>query len=147
MSSEDIPEDNEYLEAQEEITKKAENPSASDPFYVKRDINVRVGAVVASALLGGIIFGLMAAPGEFSSTFLSGVILAGTVGWLGFTRTGATFWKGTMKIIKGASQQQEQKPSSSEPTRICSNCGWRNPEENNYCHDCGKELDRDGAST
>lgn len=32
------------------------------------------------------------------------------------------------------------KTNSSEPTKICSSCGWKNPKSNSYCHDCGSEL-------
>lgn len=38
-------------------------------------------------------------------------------------------------------QQQVGGQSSSQPTQICSECGWKNPKKNNYCHDCGSELD------
>ncbi|WP_148290967.1 zinc ribbon domain-containing protein [Halorhabdus tiamatea] len=44
--------------------------------------------------------------------------------------------------FKDISEGLEQAQSSSKPNqkKICQNCGWQNPKDNNYCHDCGEEL-------
>ena len=36
--------------------------------------------------------------------------------------------------------EQQQSSSKSDQKKICQNCGWQNPKDNNYCHDCGGEL-------
>jgi len=36
------------------------------------------------------------------------------------------------------SQQQEQQSGTSK--QVCSECGWQNPRQNQYCHDCGVQL-------
>jgi len=49
----------------------------------------------------------------------------------------------TIDLDPGNQQQQQQRVGgkTSKPTKLCSECGWKNPKGNNYCHDCGKELD------
>lgn len=36
--------------------------------------------------------------------------------------------------------QAQQSSAQSKPKRICSECGWQNPQENTFCHDCGSKL-------
>jgi hypothetical protein len=38
-------------------------------------------------------------------------------------------------------QQQMRVGSNSEPTKICSECGWKNSKSNQYCNDCGFSFD------
>jgi hypothetical protein len=33
--------------------------------------------------------------------------------------------------------------SCEESARVCSECGWQNPAQNAYCHDCGSQLETD----
>lgn len=54
-----------------------------------------------------------------------------------FTESGQEFLK---EISESMENQQQQQQNSSKNKQICSNCGWRNPPSNNYCHDCGTDL-------
>ena len=36
--------------------------------------------------------------------------------------------------------QQQEKLAESKPQQTCQSCGWQNPKQNNFCHDCGSEL-------
>jgi hypothetical protein len=58
------------------------------------------------------------------------------------TKTGRelmiALWSVTKELLELSLSEQTAGQSASE--RICSNCGWKNPEDNSYCHDCGIEL-------
>lgn len=63
------------------------------------------------------------------------------------TETGRKSFKKHWKEAREQNNQQQQYISSnSEPTKICSECGWKNPKENNYCNDCGFSLDSGGSN-
>lgn len=82
--------------------------------------------------LGGVL-GLLVNLSQPVSGFVAGIFLAGIVSAV----------VGAAILSDGGvfnNQQQQQAASSSEAKVVCSNCGWRNPKSNNYCHDCGEEL-------
>jgi hypothetical protein len=37
----------------------------------------------------------------------------------------------------------EYSTQKSQSSQICPECGWQNPVNNNYCHDCGTDLNQD----
>jgi hypothetical protein len=92
-----------------------------------------IGAPIIFGLIGTIILQDLA----------GGFVFIGGLTFICFsifmTKPGVQFLK-NMEEDMGNNQQQQQKPSRSKPKRICSKCGWQNPESNNYCHDCGAEL-------
>jgi membrane protease subunit (stomatin/prohibitin family) len=68
------------------------------------------------------------------SGFVSGMLWAVILGVL--------FVGVLMTDLSGNQQQQQQQVGGdSGPTRICPECGWKNPESNNYCNDCGFSFD------
>jgi membrane protease subunit (stomatin/prohibitin family) len=92
-----------------------------------------IGVGIA-ALIGG-VFGVLNNPSEPLSGFVGGVIVFGMV--VGFIAAGLIRQQ---RKSSRSQQQQQQVGGDSEPTRICPDCGWKNPESNNYCNDCGYEL-------
>jgi len=58
--------------------------------------------------------------------------------------------EGGREILKEMQEEMEdenqiqKKSTQSKPKRICSECGWQNPQENSYCNDCGSELSNSG---
>lgn len=115
------------------------NGSDSAPFYVRADDGKRMLAVGGMFALG-MIGWLLLVPNPLSGV-ISGVIVAG-VSSLFLTREGVA-WRRSLEDHDGGGQQsqQQQEVSSSGPKRVCSECGWQNPQGNNFCHDCGSELE------
>jgi ribosomal protein L40E len=94
--------------------------------------------IVAVAFLIGGILGAVSNPTQpATGFFVIGGIFAG-VAWAFATESGKEFREEVQENMDEA--QQQQASSSSQPKRICSECGWQNPQSNNYCHDCGSEL-------
>jgi len=91
-----------------------------------------IGIVLSLVL--SIIFSLNGNPG-WGMIFLSLPI----IGPLVLTESGREFLKTVQEEMNDKNQVQ-QKSTQSKPKRICSDCGWQNPQENSYCHDCGSEL-------
>jgi membrane protease subunit (stomatin/prohibitin family) len=101
-----------------------------------------------------IIFGMVGfIMGVVVTIAMGAELLAGVVFYsLGFTVLGLALgtkegrdelrkiWKEAKKR-NDQQQQQQQVGGDSEPTRICPDCGWKNPESNNYCNDCGFPFD------
>lgn len=79
-----------------------------------------------------------------ASSFIFSALFFGGIAWLLLTEAGRDVLN---SITSMANQQQQQQAGTgggeNGGKRICSNCGWRNPVSNNYCHDCGEPL---GAS-
>lgn len=99
----------------------------------------RWGMVGGAFFVGGIL-GAVANPAEpLSGFFVIGLIVGG-VAWSFATKSGKKFRTEFMENMEDA--QQQQASSSSSPKVVCSNCGWKNPKTNNYCHDCGEQLDQ-----
>lgn len=93
----------------------------------------------AVALLSGVVvigFALLAA-GNMGAAFL--VFSAPFIGVLILTETGREFLRVLQEEMEEGNQQQ-QDTSGIEPKKVCPDCGWQNPNEGNYCHDCGSEL-------
>jgi hypothetical protein len=96
--------------------------------------------VTLAFLIGGII-GAVANPANPVSGFFIISLLVGGVVWAFATESGKKFREEVSENMDDMQQQQQQSDSNTEASQICSNCGWQNPANNNYCHDCGEELD------
>jgi len=86
------------------------------------------------AVLFGGILGVIMNPSDPVSGFFGGMVLFAILGVIL-----------VVSLVKegeiGDFQQQQQSPSKSKQKVVCSSCGWKNPKSNNYCHDCGEELE------
>lgn len=92
-------------------------------------------AIVVAAFLGGGFIGAIANPMQPVFAFIVMGAIFGGVAWVFATESGKAF-----REEVESQQQQQQSSGSSEPKVVCSECGWQNPKNNNYCHDCGAEL-------
>lgn len=103
---------------------------------------VQWGIAIGAFLIGGII-GAMANPSQPVAGFIViGIMFAGVALFLVALFTQPEEMKEAWEELKDAWEeaQQQQTSSSSKSKIVCSNCGWKNPEDNNYCHDCGEKL-------
>ncbi|WP_157969470.1 hypothetical protein [Haloplanus rubicundus] len=127
---------------EEKMEREAENiPEGQEPLYLRGDPTLR-GAVVFGLFILGTIIGVAMMPASPEAGTIFGLMTAGAA-WLTITRSGVVFRR-TFRdhnMDLDTNSQQQQQSSSSKPKQICSNCGWRNPRTNNYCHDCGTGLD------
>ena len=109
--------------------------SSSNTDHEAEFIRANLYIVAGATVIGGII-GLINSPSTPISGFITGSIglgfLIGIIAVALVTReTGSS---------KGQ-QQQQQISGSSEVTKVCSQCGWKNSKSNQYCNDCGYEFD------
>lgn len=100
------------------------------------------------------VFGIIIG-GVLGSILSISLLLSGHTGWglillslpiivpLVLTENGREFMKLVHEEIQEGNQSQK-KTTRSKPKRICSSCGWQNPQENSFCHDCGSELGKSG---
>jgi len=128
-----------FREQVEEIKNARENGENKN-FQGENSSNSQWGVVAGVFLVGGIL-GAASNPDPIFGFFVIGFIFGG-VAWAFVTESGKTFRKEFQKNMDNMQQQQQQSSSSSQPKVVCSNCGWRNPKSNNYCHDCGEKLDQ-----
>ncbi|MFC6990201.1 zinc-ribbon domain-containing protein [Haloplanus sp. GCM10025708] len=122
----------------EKIRKEAESTNDPGPLYLRGNPRIRGGAVVG-LLVFGTAFGALIMPTSPEAAAMFGVMVSG-VGLFTITQWGVATRRALRDAETGNQQQQQGKPSS-KSKQICSNCGWKNPKANNYCHDCGAELD------
>lgn len=122
----------------QQLKKEAENtPPEEEPIYVKGTPAIRGGAVIGIGVVV-IVFSAMIMPPE--SAVVWGMMVS-FVSAFAITQWGVVTRRVLSDHKQDTGSQQQQQSSSSKPKQICSNCGWRNPQTNNYCHDCGAELD------
>lgn len=131
--------DQSFKEAVEEIRQTTEPEEENDDSQNGPSPQAQWGIVAGVFLVGG-IFGAISNPSDPVSGFLVIGLISGGVAWAFATESGRIFREEFMENMEQAQQQQQQNTSNSKPKVICSNCGWKNPKGNNYCHDCGEEL-------
>lgn len=117
----------------ERVEKIREEKQGKDKEMAKK-IVIFLGSFLSLGLLIGFI-----AIGELGA----GIIVAGIaiVVSIALANVEDEAWEEFfLEELERAKQQQEDGPSESDPKRICSSCGWQNPSNNNFCHDCGSKL-------
>jgi Na+-transporting NADH:ubiquinone oxidoreductase subunit NqrB len=128
----------------EEVREEGEG-GGQDDFHEKTSSQIQWGIVVGFFVVGGIL-GTIFNPAEPASGFLVFGFLIGGVAWALATESGRKSLEEFADIIEEMDQQQPQQQqsvstsSTVEKNVVCSECGWKNPKSNNYCHDCGEEL-------
>jgi len=101
------------------------------------------GIVIGFFLLGGLGSTLLLDGSNFVSFIITGCLVASPF-WLIFTESGAEW--GVENLMDSTPENVKQTSDSKTSTEsrsnvVCQTCGWQNSRENNYCHDCGEELD------
>lgn len=99
------------------------------------------GIVLFAFFVGGTASAVAISSSNFLSFLFFGCLVASPF-WIIFTESGAKWYM--VKVVQSDSSQSTQTNYTSKKSRhkiICKDCGWQNTHENNYCHDCGTELD------
>ena len=93
---------------------------------------------ISAFLISGTIVNSQLQSGNFLSFLFVGGIVAMPF-WVILTDSGAEW---AMEAISESNNNigGSSSTTSSEAKQICSDCGWQNPRTNNYCTDCGREL-------
>lgn len=133
--------DTEIDERIERLEEKA-NQRDVEPVYSRLSTKQKwiVGAVAM------LLIGITGAAANPTQPLFGFIVLASTTGivlWVTITKSGIAFRESISDELEDSSQQQQQRIStgqSQENTVVCQNCGWKNPNKNNYCHDCGNEI-------
>jgi hypothetical protein len=128
-----------YMERVEKIREekqdkdKVNSASGSQDPEMAKKIVIFLGSFLSLGLLIGFI-----AIGELGA----GIIVAGIaiVVLIALANVEDEAWEEFLEEAERAKQQQEDGSSESDPKRICSSCGWQNPSNNKFCHDCGSKL-------
>lgn len=84
--------------------------------------------------------------GTFISQFLAYTFIISIVATKGGRKMVMNLAEEWNNIDMNNQNTEKINTNSSEPTKICSSCGWKNPKSNTYCHDCGSELTTDSSS-
>jgi hypothetical protein len=131
-----------FEEQVEEIREKGEGGEQGN-FHEKTSAQLQWGIVAGISLLGGIL-GAFSNPAEPVSGFFVISFIFGGVAWAFATKSGTKFRKEFVDSMEEIEQQQQEQSVSTssnvDQNVVCSECGWKNPNSNNYCHDCGEEL-------
>lgn len=133
--------DTEMGERIEELERKA-NRQDVEPLYSRLSVKQKWIVGAAAMLLVGIA-GVAASPDQPLTSFLVFAPMTGIILWVTITKSGIAFRESISEELEDDSQQQQQQISTTQSQSnkiICQNCGWKNPAENNYCHDCGNEI-------
>lgn len=148
LDSQSVDQENQIEARMRELEQQAEQ-SAHTPLYIRLS-EPQQGVLWFVSFF---IIGLLGALANPTQPILAFLILGGsasTIMLLTATKGGVAFRKEVTETFReemaenaqGASSQQ-QKTNMGETTSeevICPNCGWKNPERNSYCHDCGEAL-------
>ena len=121
--------DKTFLEKVEEYNEgeREENPMENVSKF-------KIGAILGGMILVNLIGWPLLLNGQAGMAMLVLVFGLGTLTIS--TKTGREFIK---QMFENIDSQQQQ--SSSKNKQVCQSCGWRNPEANEYCHDCGEMMD------
>lgn len=136
--SEENPFDRERKKIEQET--HGDNP----PIYTKFSLAQKWGIGIVAFVLGMVLGFGVNSPTPLLTALAFGFLFVGPV-LLMITKEGLVLRRGFPKAmsVDGEDQQQQQVGTGhSEETVVCRECGWQNPESNNYCHDCGSSLDR-----
>lgn len=138
--------DNSFEEELERIQNGEDSTGDGPALHHKLDDEQKL---LAGGIVGflGFLAGALASP---ESAVSSGFAFAGVgviATWMMVADTGVAFRR-SLDDGSGSESQQQQQVSvgggkSKKKMQICRNCGWQNPQDNNYCHDCGDELTDD----
>lgn len=106
---------------------------------IKIDTQTSWGIVIGFFLLGG--FGSLAiVPDSNFVSFIFAGCLVTFPFWAIFTESGARWAEDVTNSSDSNRTTQIQKNPEPSKESVCQNCGWQNADDNNFCHDCGKEI-------
>lgn len=106
--------------------------------WTEEELKNRLLLIIGLFFFGGVL-GAIIYPDSAIYGFMLGSFILGGSGFLFGTPQGQELLEDPSDVL---AQIQELDPDAEErgSKQICTNCGWQNPSENSYCHDCGEEL-------
>lgn len=124
----------------------ADTTESGDTYYKGKPLHEKINPVfawlivVAAFFLGG-LFAMANVSTGHGVWFLIVGSIAACPFWVILTESGLN-WLNNLDSYQTDSDntQSVNIDSSSEREAICPNCGWKNPQENSYCHDCGSKI-------
>lgn len=97
-----------------------------------------VGGFLITCIFVGASIGAFFAGSVFWGTTL---LLVPLGLWFVFTESGREALESFAEGMNELEQSQQGQNKKSKPKQICTECGWQNHVKNNYCNDCGTELE------
>jgi len=138
----DDPDENHIQERIERLDKIAEKEHNNPPYSYSLPLRIGIGLVVLVASFA-LAASMPASTGMASRLFVVSFPLFLTL--MVFSKTNIALRREFVRIMKNAAEeasqeQQQSTPQSKTEQVVCQSCGWKNPKNNNFCHDCGSEL-------
>ncbi|GGI95000.1 hypothetical protein GCM10008995_01510 [Halobellus salinus] len=96
--------------------------------------------IVVFFTIGGVGSLLLVPNSNFVVFVVIGIVIASPF-WILLTESGAQWFMNKTNDSKSNQSQTINTTSTSDREITCHNCGWENPVENNFCYDCGEELE------
>lgn len=90
--------------------------------------------------IGGVGSLLLIPSSNFVVFVVIGIVIASPF-WILLTESGAQWFMNKTNDLKSNQSQTVNDTSSLNKKIACHNCGWQNTVENNFCYDCGAELE------
>jgi hypothetical protein len=127
-------------EIEEGIEEGEDESNEVTPLY-QRVNTVFAWLIVTAAFLIGGIFSVANVSTGYGVWFTVGGCVAAFPFWVFLTKSGMN-WLNNLDshVEEDNNTQSVTVGDSTEREVICSACGWKNPVQNNYCHDCGNEI-------
>lgn len=138
----DNSEANQIEERIERLDRIAEQPDRNPLYAYPLPARIGLGVVTLIVSVG---LGVVMYPNSLDLMVLTAIIPTFIV-LMTLSKTNVALRREFVRIMQkaaeDASQQQQQNGASQSNVEkvVCQNCGWKNPESNNYCHDCGNEI-------
>lgn len=96
--------------------------------------------IITAFIFGGVGSLLLVPSSNFVVFVVIGCVIASPF-WILLTESGAQWFMNKTNDSKSHQSQTINTASSSSREIACHNCGWQNTVENNFCYDCGAELE------
>lgn len=135
-----MSEQNDFEKELEKVRREADQ-KATEPLYSRLDQKQKWIIGISLFFLGGML-GVMSNPDTPANGFFVIGSFFVAITWVLITETGIAFRRSISDSANNQQQQQQTVSTGSDsgPTDVCQDCGWQNPVDNNYCHDCGNEI-------
>jgi len=141
LNNQENPQMNNKADEEKTFNEKIEEFNAGEretnPFNEISTWKLVGGFLITSGFVGAGIGAFIA-----GSFFWGTVLIMIPIGlWFVFTKTGRESLNSFAESMEELEQGQQGQNKKSKPKKICTECGWQNHVENNYCNDCGTELE------
>lgn len=124
-------------ESQHKQSGSVEESGSTGPLHERINPVIAWGIIILSFIIFGLIGSIITQTQNLVLYCIFGYL--GTVPFYAFLTKSGLKWRNNVNShLQPDNQSQTSKTVSKR--QICSTCGWKNSQENNFCHDCGTEL-------